>query len=149
VPEPVRSVPQPVVAAINGPAASAGFGLALSADIRIAAPTARFHVAAVKLGLSAGECGISYHLPRYVGVSRAIEIMLAGRPVDGDEAERIGLVSRVVPHDDLVGAALQMADSICANSPLAVRMTKQITWTNPKGPSSSRSPSRTASKSSQ
>ena len=126
----VRAVAPPVIAAVNGPAAGAGLGLALAADVRLAAPSARFHVAAVKIGLSAGECGISYHLPRYVGTSRALEIMLTGRPVDAGEAERIGLVSRVVPGEDLLHEALAVADAICANSPFAVRMTKQVTWAN-------------------
>jgi len=126
----VRSVQKPVIAAVNGPVAGAGFGLALSADIRLASPSARFHVAAIKIGLSAGECGISYHLPRYVGASRALEIMLTGRPIDAEEADRIGLVSRVVPEDELMAATLETADAIAANSPFAVRMTKQIAWTN-------------------
>jgi len=126
----VRSVQKPVIAAVNGPVAGAGFGLALGADIRLASPSARFHVAAVKIGLSAGECGISYHLPRYVGASRALEIMLTGRPIDAEEADRIGLVSRVVPAEDLMAATLETADAIAANSPFAVRMTKQIAWTN-------------------
>jgi len=126
----VRAVRQPVIAAVNGPVAGAGFGLVLGADVRLASPEARFHVAAVKIGLSAGECGISYHLPRYVGASRALEIMLTGRPVDAQEADRIGLVSRVVPGDELLDAALETAEAISANSPFAVRMTKEVAWAN-------------------
>ncbi|WP_131746668.1 enoyl-CoA hydratase-related protein [Frankia sp. Cppng1_Ct_nod] len=126
----IRAIPQPVVAAVNGAAAGAGMALALAADVRVAAASARFHVAAVKIGLSAGECGISYHLPRYVGSSRAFEIMLTGRPVDGAEADRIGLVSRVVDDADLLDRTLDTAEAICSNSPFAVAMTKKIMWAN-------------------
>ena len=126
----VRSVEQPVIAAVNGPVAGAGLGVALGADIRVAADSAVFHVAAVKIGLSAGECGISWHLPRLIGMSRAMEIMLTGRPVQADEAERIGLVSRVVPAEQVLEAAMETAAAIAANSPFAVRMTKRVAWTN-------------------
>ncbi|WP_322769596.1 enoyl-CoA hydratase/isomerase family protein [Frankia sp. Cr1] len=126
----IRTIPQPVVAAVNGAAAGAGMALALAADVRLAAASARFHVAAVKIGLSAGECGISYHLPRCVGSSRAFEIMLTGRPVDAAEADRIGLVSQVVDDADLLDRALDTAGAICANSPFAVAMTKKIMWAN-------------------
>src|SRR3546814_14431106 len=84
-------------------AVGAGFGIALAADIRIAAPSTNFLVGAVKIGLSAGECGISYHLPRLIGAGRAFEIMLSGRAVAAEEAVAIGLVARVV--DDEIGRA--------------------------------------------
>jgi enoyl-CoA hydratase len=126
----LRSLRQPVIAAVNGPAAGAGFALALGSDIRIAARSARFHVAAVKIGLSGGECGMSYLLPRYIGAARAFELLLTGRPFDAAEAERIGLVARVVPDDELLDAALAMADTIVANSPLAIWLTKQVVWSN-------------------
>ena len=90
----LRTLRQPVIAAVNGAAAGAGFALALGSDIRIAAQSARFHVAAVKLGLSGGECGMSYLLPRQIGSARALELLLTGRPFDAAEAERIGLVAR-------------------------------------------------------
>jgi enoyl-CoA hydratase len=126
----LRSLRQPVIAAVNGAAAGAGFALALGSDIRIAATSARFHVAAVKLGLSGGECGMSYLLPRYLGAARAFELLLTGRPFDAAEAERIGLVARVVADDALIDAALDMAESIVANSPLAMWLTKQVVWAN-------------------
>jgi len=128
--EAVRAAPQPVIAAVNGAAAGAGMGLVLACDIRIAATTASFHVAAIKIGLSAGECGISYHLPRYVGAARAFEVMLTGRPILAAEAEQTGLVSRVVAGDELISAVLGIADQILGNSPFGVRMTKQIMWKN-------------------
>jgi enoyl-CoA hydratase len=126
----LRSLRQPVIAAVNGAAAGAGFALALGSDIRIAASSARFHVAAVKLGLSGGECGMSYLLPRYVGAARAFELLLTGRPFDAAEAERIGLVARVVADEELVETALEIAAAIVANSPLAMWLTKQVVWTN-------------------
>ena len=125
-----HAAPQPVIAAVNGAAAGAGFALTLAADVRVASVSASFHVAAVKIGLSAGECGLSYHLPRYVGTARAFEIMLTGRPFDAAEADRIGLVTRVVPDGEVVEAALETAEAITANSPFAVTMTKKIMWSN-------------------
>lgn len=130
MPRTIRSLEQPVIAAVNGPAAGAGMAISLAADVRIAAASATFHIAAVKIGLSAGECGISYHLPRHIGTSRAFELMLTGRPIDAAEAERIGLVSRVVPDDEVVDAAIDVAAAIAANSPFAVRQTKAIMWAN-------------------
>jgi enoyl-CoA hydratase len=126
----IRALRQPVIAAVNGAAAGAGMGLALACDARIAAASAAFHVAAVKIGLSAGECGISYHLPRHIGTSRAFEHMLTGRPITADEADRYGLVSRVVPDGEAVSAALEIATAICANSPFAIWQTKQVMWAN-------------------
>ena len=87
-------------------------------------------MAAVKIGLSAGECGISYHLPRAIGTARAFEVMLTGRPIRAEEAERIGLVSQVVAQDQVVPTALEIADAICANSPFAIWQTKQVMWQN-------------------
>lgn len=120
----------PVIAALNGAAVGAGMGLALAADVRIAVPTAKFLVGAVRIGLSAGECGISYHLPRLVGAGRAFEIMLTGRPVDGEEAFRIGLVTTLCETDALMSTALALARQVIANSPYAVKHTKQVMRAN-------------------
>jgi enoyl-CoA hydratase len=125
-----RGIRQPVIAAVNGAAAGAGFALTLACDVRLASESASFHVAAVKIGLSAGECGISYHLPRAIGTARAFEVMLTGRPIRAEEAERIGLVSQVVAQDQVVPTALEVAEAICANSPFAIWQTKQIMWQN-------------------
>ena len=125
----------PVIAAVNGPAAGAGFSLALAADIRIAAPEARFNAAFVRIGLSGGDCGSSYFLPRLVGLARASEILLTGRFLDAAEAEAIGLVSAVVPAVDLLEAAFGLADRIVANSPLGVALTKQALAVNADAPS--------------
>jgi enoyl-CoA hydratase len=130
-----RRLPKPVIAAVNGPAAGAGFSLALAADIRIAAPTARFNAAFIKIGLTGGDCGSSWMLPRIVGLGHAYEILLTGRLVGADEAARIGLVNRVVPAEDLLASALETAELIAANSPLGVRLTKQVVQVNVDAPS--------------
>lgn len=101
----LRSLPQPVVAAVNGAAAGGGLALALAADVRVCTTAARFNVAFVKIGLSGCDIGVSYLLPRIVGFGIASELMLTGRMVEADEAARIGLVNRVVEPDELLAAA--------------------------------------------
>jgi enoyl-CoA hydratase len=124
----LRSLPQPVIAAVNGPAAGGGLALALASDIRIAWSSARFNVAFVRLGLSGCDIGVSWLLPRLVGASRAWELMLTGRIIGAEEADRIGLVLRVVPDDKLLEAAFETAGLIAANAPWGVRMTKEVMW---------------------
>ncbi|HEU0203769.1 MAG TPA: enoyl-CoA hydratase-related protein [Burkholderiaceae bacterium] len=124
-----------IIAAVNGAAVGAGLALCLAADIRIAARSASFHIGAVKIGLTAGECGISYHLPRLIGASRAFELMLTGRPVDAAEAERIGLVALVVDDNALLDRALATARQVLRNSPYATRHTKRLMWANLDAPS--------------
>ena len=124
----LRSLPQPVIAAVNGPAAGGGLALALASDVRLAAASARFNVAFVRLGLSGCDIGVSWLLPRLLGASRAWELMLTGRIIDAAEADRIGLVLRTVPDDRLLDEALATARLIAANSPWGVRMTKEVMW---------------------
>ena len=126
----LRSLRQPVIAAVNGPAAGGGLALALACDVRVAAASARFNVAFVRIGLSGCDIGVSWLLPRLIGASRAHEMMLTGRLIDAQEAERIGLVSRVVPDGEVVQAAVEIAEQICANSPFGVWMTKEVMWSN-------------------
>jgi len=124
----LREQPQPVIAAVNGAASGGGLALALGADIRLAATSARFNVAFVRIGLSGCDVGVSWMLPRLVGASRAYELMLTGRFVDSAEAERIGLVTAVFDDAALLDAALAEAELILANSPFGVRMTKEVMW---------------------
>jgi enoyl-CoA hydratase len=124
----LRSLPQPVIAAVNGPAAGGGLALALASDVRIAARSARFNVAFVRLGLSGCDIGVSWLLPRLLGASRAWELMLTGRIIDAEEADRIGLVLKVVDDATVLDAALDTAGQIAANSPWGVRMTKEVMW---------------------
>jgi enoyl-CoA hydratase len=122
----LRDLPQPVIAAVNGPAAGGGMALALAADLRICAPQALFAVAFVRLGLSGCDVGLSYLLPRIVGLAAASELMLTGRRVGAEEALRIGLANRVVAAERLLEATFELAREIAANSPFGVWMTKQV-----------------------
>jgi enoyl-CoA hydratase len=124
----MRGLRQPVIAAVNGAAAGGGLALALASDVRLAAPEARFNVAFVRLGLSGCDIGVSWLLPRLIGASRAFELMLTGRIIDAGEAERLGIVSRVVREGSVLDAALDVADEIRANSPTGVWMTKEVMW---------------------
>ncbi len=124
----MRSVPQPVIAAVNGAASGGGLALALASDVRIAAQSARFNVAFIRVGLSGCDIGVSWMLPRLIGASRAFELLLTGRLIDAGEADRIGLVTRVVPDADVVSSALETAELIVGNSPFGVRMTKEVMW---------------------
>ena len=130
-----RALPKPVVAAVNGAAAGAGLALALAADLRVASTAARFNAAFVRIGLSGGDVGVSWMLPRIVGLGRAAEIMLTGRMVDATYAERIGLVNTVTEPDALLDAAFDLAGEMVSNSPFGLRLTKQVLQTNVDAPS--------------
>jgi enoyl-CoA hydratase len=95
-----------VIAAVNGPASGGGLALALAADIRVAAASATFNAAFVRIGLSGCDIGVSWLLPRLIGAGRSHELLLTGRLVDAAEADRIGLVNRVVPDGEVLAAAL-------------------------------------------
>ena len=125
----MRSLPQPIIAAVNG----AGVGRRARARARRATSasprqSARFNVAFIRIGLSGCDIGVSWMLPRLIGASRAFELLLTGRLIDAAEADRIGLVTRVVPDGDVVDAALETAELIVGNSPFGVRMTKEVMW---------------------
>jgi enoyl-CoA hydratase len=122
----LRGIPQPVIAAVNGAAAGGGFCMALASDIRIATPDACFIASFVNIGLSGGELGSSYLLPRLVGLAHAAEILYTGRKVDAHEAERIGLVNAVVPPEKLMEKALDYARMMLAKSPGGLRQTKRV-----------------------
>jgi enoyl-CoA hydratase len=124
----LRRLHQPVIAAVNGAAIGGGLCLALACDIRVASPAAFFRAAGINNGLTASELGLSYLLPRAIGSSRAFEIMLTGRDVDAEEAERIGLVSRVVEPDDLLTSAVEIGTRIAGWSRPGVELTKRTLW---------------------
>jgi enoyl-CoA hydratase len=126
----MRRVPQPIIAAVNGPAAGGGMCLALASDVILAGPQAAFTPSFINIGLSGGEMGTTYFLPRLVGSTRAAEILLTGRTVAAAEAERIGLVCRVVPADRLVPEALETARKMLAKTPLGLRFTKEALYLN-------------------
>lgn len=121
----MRRCPQPIVALVNGPAAGGGFALALAADIRIATPTAKMNAAFIRVGLSACDVGVSYFLPRLVGVSVASELMLTGRFIDAERALRVGLVSEIVSPEELDAAGDGLAGEMLRTAPLGLRLTKE------------------------
>jgi enoyl-CoA hydratase/carnithine racemase len=132
----IRLLPLPVIAAVNGPAAGAGFALALAADMRLASPSARFNAAFVRIGLTGGDVGVSWMLPRIVGLGHASEILLTGRMLDAEYAHRIGLANAIVDDEQgLLDAAYGLAEKIAQNSPFGVRLTKQVLQTNVDAPS--------------
>lgn len=117
----------PVIAAVNGPAIGAGLDLACMCDLRIAGESAKFAESFVKLGIIPGDGG-AWLLQRVIGFSKAAELSLTGETIGAAEALACGLVSRVVPDDELLGAARELAAKIAANPPFAVRMTKRLLW---------------------
>ena len=121
----VRSMRVPVVAAVNGPAAGGGMALALAADIRLAATDARFNAAFVRIGLSAGDLGVSWLLTRLIGPAASSEICFTGRQVPAAEALTLGLVNSVSEPGALPGDTLALAQLIVANSPAGVQLTKR------------------------
>ena len=126
----IRRIQQPVIAAINGHAYGGGLALACACDIRVAAESARLCVQFIKVGIGGCDIGISYTLPRLIGVSRAHDLILTARVIDAVEAERIGLVARVVSDGTALDAALEIAETICSYSPFGVVMTKEVMWAN-------------------
>jgi enoyl-CoA hydratase len=124
----MRSIPQPIIAAVNGPAAGGGFALVLGADIRIASRLAKFNAAFIRIGLSACDIGTSWLLPRIVGAARAQELMLTGRVFDAEEAFRIGLVVDLLDEATLLDAAMTKAAEVMRNAPFGVALTKQGMW---------------------
>jgi enoyl-CoA hydratase len=126
----IRKMHQPVIAAVNGAAIGGGFCLSLAFDIRIAGESAYFRAAGINNGLSSTELGLSYLLPRAIGSSRAFDIMLTGRDVDAVEADRIGLVSQVVPDEKLLETCYDVADRIIGWSRVGVEMAKRVLWSS-------------------
>lgn len=122
----MRKIPQPIIAAVNGPAAGGGFAMTLASDIRVASPEAYFVASFINIGLSGGELGCSFFLPRLVGLSRASDILYTGRKVRADEAERIGLVSKVVPREALMEEALSYARIMAGKSVGGLKLTKRV-----------------------
>jgi 2-(1,2-epoxy-1,2-dihydrophenyl)acetyl-CoA isomerase len=120
----LRSMGQPVIAAINGVAAGAGASLAFACDLRIAAEEARFVLAFGRIGL-VPDSGATWFLPRIVGPAKAAELALVGDAVDATEALRIGLVSRVVPREQLMAEARSIAGRLADGAPLALSLTKE------------------------
>ena len=123
----IRSLNKPTICALNGVAAGAGTGLALTCDIIIASDEARFRVAFTRMGLPPAD-GISYLLPRRIGTHRALELVYTNDIIDASEMERIGLVNKVVPHYELMVAAKEMAKKMFQIPPLTLALSKQCIY---------------------
>jgi len=131
----MRHCPQPIIGAIRGHAVGGGFSLALACDVRVAAPSARMNAGYIRIGLSGCDMGSSYFLPRLIGFSRGAEYLYTGRVIDAVMAEQLGLVSRVVPDDQLENTVLEIAEEMLQNSPFGLRMTKEVYNLNVDAPS--------------
>jgi enoyl-CoA hydratase/carnithine racemase len=121
----MRACPQPIVALLHGPACGGGFAIALAADIRVAGESVRMNDAFVTLGRSGCELGLSYFLPRIVGLGIATELMYTGAFIEAQRALQVGLVSEVVPDNQLEDAAALFVEPMLRTAPLGLRMTKQ------------------------
>ncbi|MBJ7337532.1 enoyl-CoA hydratase-related protein [Mycolicibacterium sp.] len=126
----VRSIPVPVIAAVNGASAGGGLALSLMADIRLGSPTAKFNAGFARIGLSAGDLGVSWLLPRLIGPAQAAEMAYTGRTVGAAEAERLGLLNEIVESDELLERTMKMARQICNNSPGGIRLSKRALQAN-------------------
>lgn len=134
----MRDTPQVIIAAVNGAAFGGGLALACAADIRIAAPTARFCSAFIRTGLSGTDIGITYLLPRLIGNARAFDLILTGRDIDAAEAHRIGLVSEVASEgegNDVMTLATAYAERLCSYTRAGLLSTKHVLWHNTEAPS--------------
>lgn len=120
----MTAMEKPIIGALHGPVYGAGLGIALACDLRIAAESAKFSVAFIKIGLMP-DAGVSFFLPRIVGLARAMEMSMLGEPVEAEEAQRIGLVNRAVPDDDLVDEASALAQRLATMPTRALGRIKQ------------------------
>ena len=121
----MRRCPQPIISLVHGAACGGGFAFALASDVRVAGDSARMNAAFIRLGLSACDMGVSYFLPRAVGASVAAELMLTGRFIHAGRALATGLVSEVVPDDQLEAAGEALVADMLLASPMGLRMTKE------------------------
>jgi enoyl-CoA hydratase/carnithine racemase len=127
IPLALEALDKPVIAALNGPAVGAGLDMALMCDLRYAAEGARFSEGYIKVGLIPGDGG-TYFLPRLVGIARALELLWTGDPIDAHEAERIGLVNRVLPPEQLLPAVYELAGRLARGPSVAIRVTKRAVY---------------------
>jgi len=130
MPQLMRKIQQPIIAAVNGHAFGGGLGLALASDIRIAGSSATFCTQFIRLGISGCDVGVSYTLPRLIGASRAHDMIMSARVVDAALAESWGLVTRTADDETLQDDALELAESLCDASPYGLVSTKQAMWAN-------------------
>lgn len=125
IPRAIHALPMPTIAAVNGHAIGGGCDVALMCDMRIASERAKFAESFLRVGLLPGDGG-AWFLPRAIGLSRAMELALTCDFIDAQQAERIGLISRVVPHEQLMDEAYALAGRIARHPPRIARMTKRL-----------------------
>jgi enoyl-CoA hydratase/carnithine racemase len=121
----MRACPQPIIALLHGAAAGGGLAIALAADVIVAGESCVIHPAFIKIGLSGSELGVSWRLQRTIGVSKAREMLLTGRPMNAAEALRTGLVATVVPDAELAAYGTALADDMLKAAPDALRISKR------------------------
>jgi enoyl-CoA hydratase/carnithine racemase len=121
----MRKISQPIISIVQGAAAGGGLAFALASDIRIVSKNAKFINASINIGLTGADVGGSYFLPRLIGRARASEILLSGRVIDGEEAFKIGLATKLVEDNQLLESAIVLAEELLTKSPLGLRMTKE------------------------
>lgn len=121
----MRDCPQPIIALLHGPVCGGGLGMALAADIRIAGDSLKLNDAFVALGRSGCEMGVSYFLPRIVGLGVATELMYTGAFIGAERAREVGLVNRACPDDQMEAVAQTFLDPMLRTAPLGLRMTKK------------------------
>ncbi|HBA54464.1 enoyl-CoA hydratase/isomerase family protein [Syntrophorhabdus aromaticivorans] len=123
----LEDLDKPVIAAVNGAAMGAGMDMAIMCDLRVCSDRARLAESYIMMGLVPGDGG-AYFLPRLVGTSKALELLLTGDVMTAEEALGLGIVNRVVPHDQLMAETMKLAEKIAAKPPLAVRMMKRAVY---------------------
>lgn len=133
IPEAFSASRVPIIGAVNGPAAGAGFGIALACDVRLIGESGRMGPIFIKRGIGTDNA-VAFWLPRIVGYARAVELLYDGNLLDAHAAVEVGLASRVVPDDDLLPQALELAERIAAGAPLAYAGTRQQVLRSMQGP---------------
>lgn len=123
----MRRCPQPLIAAVNGPATGGGLSIAIACDMRIGTEMARFACSFLNLGLGGADVGSSYHLPKIIGAAHAADLLYSGRIVDAFEAKEMGLITKILPLEELIPTAIAMATTIVEKaSPMGLRLTKEV-----------------------
>jgi len=131
----MRRIPQPIIAAVHGAAAGAGFSFAMAADVRVVTPQARFNAAYINIGLGGADLCSSFFLPKLIGTGRAYEFLLTGEFMSAQEAKELGFVSRIVEKDKLIQTAREIADKMVSKNPVGLWMTKEAINLNLDGAS--------------
>jgi enoyl-CoA hydratase len=126
----IRATPQIVIGAVNGAAYGGGFSLALACDLRVASSSASFCSAFIRTGLTGTDIGVTYLLPRLIGAARAFDMIVTGRTVHAEDAERMGIVSRVLADDVFWDDTLALAQPIAGYTKYGLRNTKEVMWHN-------------------